>query len=588
MSRAWTRRELLKWGLGSVASSAALEGLAQIGRVPGWHPLLGGSAMPHPDWWMRDSYDLTRSLSQQGSFAQLASVLQLQQAFAQSTANDWSIITIKVMAQVHQPLVFAFGEIDANDKLAESNGVGQVRTAMGTQADGYVLGDAMESTKKHLVDGGVKSLSRDRRLSKLRFNEWFGSRLMNGSYDGLANGDRLSFSSLLGQFPADVAIQAGLCTMPIAGPGVHQLRHAALRDDLPDLCFYAANKGLIQSPLGITCMMMGDFYDAASDLRHNVVFSGFSTADKGKITATGRRVTDIVRNVKQSFSSYADERPLETGNFTYLLDKLVTREPKIRKGLQEYRSSLRTLINDLESIAQAELQPIKASIGVEANKQANFNGTGYDDVPAKNEFLSQCALVSKSLQLPGQPYRNFSLFLNLNDLDGTPIDVAKNGDVSFKTNSLNYVEGMRQLALGLNMLGRAISGKKALVVVVADGGRGARMGDGFGGSFSLLLGPMGSGMLDDQLHGPMPLVNSNNIGVFSNFGGVSTTDPVYNWSTGDSTWGLYGSNGVRLPSSQCNSGDWQVGVLDFLCQKMGKSEVMTPSLGSFVRFKRKA
>ncbi|MEN9528505.1 MAG: hypothetical protein RI932_378, partial [Pseudomonadota bacterium] len=97
--RDWTRRELLKWGLGTVATTAALEGLGNMLHVPGWHRLLGGGTLPNPHWSIKDSFECTRQLGRMGTAAQLGALLQLQEAAAQSESDPWVLITVKVFDQ---------------------------------------------------------------------------------------------------------------------------------------------------------------------------------------------------------------------------------------------------------------------------------------------------------------------------------------------------------------------------------------------------------------------------------------------------------------------------------------------------------
>lgn len=599
----WTRRELLKWGLGSVATTAAIESLGNILHVPGWHHLLGGSHLPNPHWSMLDSFELTRMLGRRGAAAQLSTLLQLQQsAQAKSTKDDWILITVKVFDEVHQPLVFAFGEIDGNDPLKDTNKLGQVKSANVADADHYAIFKASNATREHLSVNGIKSLAHSERFAKLRFNEWFASRLLNGTYDGQASRNaENAFSyfnsanpgeSYVNTFPKDVAIQVGLCVQPMDPKiPVHQLYLGKMRTNLCDLSHFAALKGLVNSPLGITCFMMGENYDSNNSMLQNVVLSGLTEADYKKFDVSGRSLKEIVQNVNQSLADgFVDERKINESNLTYLFDKISVANPKRRQGLIEARASVKASLSQMLELGKVERTPHIALDESLSNKQAFFANGSYNVAAAHQEFLSHCAYVAESLKIPNMPYRNFSLFLNLNDLDGSNIDVAENGSTSFKANSLNYVEGMRQLAMGLNILANAINGRKALVVVVSDGGRSKGMGDGAGAAFSMVLGPKGSGMLDDALHGPENVLSSNDDKMIHNLGSTpKSTEQL--WTTGSKPgdgqvpWGLCENDGSRVASAQCNMGDWQVGVLQFLGEQQGRS-VVAPELGRFVKLKK--
>lgn len=582
----FTRRELLKWGLGSVASTVALESLGNMVHVPGWHRLLGGSYLPQPHWAIKDSFELTRALGRSGAASQLAAMLQLQQAAAQQESEPWLLITVKIFDQVHTPLVFALGKINSDDALAAQNKIGQVVTSSDPDVGHLAIAKATQATREHLSQSGIKSLSKDERLAKLRFNEWFGSRLLNGTYDGQVQKNAnnvFKYDNYVAAFPENVAIQAGLCVQPMDNIPVHRLYLGKVRKDLCDLSHLAGLKGLVKSPLGITCLMMGENYDSNGSMLKNVVLSGLTAADNAKFDVDGRGLASIVGNINQSLAEgFADTRTKDT-NLTYLFDQLSVAKPQRRAALLESREAVRKTIEQMKALGALETQPLFALSEPISNKQASFDGKSYSDVAAKQEFLSHCAFVAESLKINKQPYRNFSLFLNLNDLDGSNIDNPQNGSTEFKAKSLNYVEGMRQLAMGLNILAQAIQGKNALVVVVTDGGRDEKMGDGDGPGFAMLMGPKKLGMLDDALHGPMDVINSEDRSALDKLG---RTTKGLGWSTGEANWGLCDNLGRRLADTQCNMGDWQVGALQFLGEAQNRS-VVAPELGRFVRFKRK-
>jgi len=138
------------------------------------------------------------------------------------------------------------------------------------------------------------------------------------------------------------------------------------------------------------------------------------------------------------------------------------------------------------------------------------------------------------------------------------------------------------------MLANAIKGKKALVVMVTDGGRSKSMGDGDGAAFAMVLGPKGPGMLDDALHAPENVLSSNDRDMIHKLG---STKKGLSWTTGSKVgesgapWGLCENDGRRVSGIDCNMGDWQVGVLHFLGEKQGRS-VVAPELGRFVKLKK--
>lgn len=589
-----SRRDLLKWSLGAGLSTAMIESLGQMVSTPGWNQLLGGSSLMYPHWAVKDSFHLTQQLGRFGAAGQLSTLFQLQEAMAESANDGWSLITIKVFDQVHHPLLFALGQMNANGS--------DVLSASLNNQQHPATNKCNQNTADHLEREGIKNLATDQRFKNLRFNQWFAKRLQNGTYNGIplnqTNAQHLGYENYLGAFPANVAIQVGLGVQPIPGYGVHQLGLAKLRAELSDLAHMAGYKGLVQSPLGITCFMMGNEYDnAGGSSTINQVFNGLNSQQKDNAEVIGRNLNAIVKNIGQSLNQgFGDFRDLKSGkNLTYLFDKLSVTSPQRRLALIESRNQVANAIKNMNKLAKQEFSPLLSNTGtldeIISNKQALFvdDKKAYETIAARQEFVAQCAYVAEALNIGGQPYRNFSLFLNVNDLDGKNIDDPTNDSISFRANSLNYIEGMRQLAMGLNILAKAIAGKKAIVVLISDGGRTREMADGEGAAFSLLLGPKRQGYLDDALHANLDIFNSevkaDGKGPLQNLG--SSTKEL-GWTTGDANWGLFENTGRRANAGeQTNSGDWQMGVLDFLSSVQGKP-VMSPEFGRFVRFKRSA
>ncbi|NBO39027.1 hypothetical protein EBU99_10640 [bacterium] len=603
----WSRRELLKLGLGSLASTAMLESLGQMVQVPGWHGLLTGRQLPQPHWSVGDSFELTRSLGEAGSLRQMQALLQLQAASAAySASSPWTLVTIKIFDQVHAPLIFALGKI-VN---------GEVATATLSDATHPATVKA-GNTVAHLTSGGVKKLCRGgpggelNRFATLRFNEWFGKRLFYGTYDGEATksaSNTFSYTNLVGKFPDDVALQTAIGLMPSPGTN-HNLVMAKLRPELGDINHYAGYKNIITSPLGITAFMMGTQYDANGGENFNVVYSKINAKDDArKFEVRGRPVSTFVGNLEQSLNKgFFDERLFDKGNMANIFDKISVSAPKRRQAILNSRESLKAQIASLKALAAKEsttllggldasndsaenLANLKAAINTSlGNTQARFipSDKSTIEVAAQQEFLVQCAYVANTLSIPDQPYRNFSLFLNLNDLDGSNLDFSKNTDVpGVLFNNLNYVEGMRQLAMGLNIIANAMSThqKKVLVVVVTDAGRLRGMGDGNGGGIAMVMGPKGTGLLDDALHGPLNLMEQDykDDSFIGNMGAAANNG---NWTSGDSTWGLKNADGSAA-ADKCNMGDWQVGALQFLSEVQGLPNIPS-DLGRYVKLKRK-
>jgi hypothetical protein len=554
-------------------------------HVPNWNRLLTGSLHPYPQWWVKDSYELTGMLGKRGSAAQLAAMLQLNEAYAQSSSDDWTLITIKIFDQVHTPLVFALGKLTEDGK----------NTTFAGNAEHPALNKASES-KQYLKDNGITDLSDDPRFASLRFNKWFGNMMLNGTFDGKEKNNSgqnaLGYDEYVGRFPSNVAIQTGIGLQRFNNFAVHNLTLTKIRPSLCDVNHFAGLKGLVKSPLGITAFMMGDQYDANGSVEFNVVYSGLSSSENARFEVVGRSVSRVVQNLSQSLSDdFGDYRSLKNNsdkNLSLIFDKISVFDPKRREAILSSREKIRAVRERLLKVAAEEGKPLTYT-GVAAadigNRQADFvtSDRKAKVVDSKQEFLAQCAFVANALKIEGQPYKNFSLFMNVNDLDGANIDNPING-IASSYNALNYVEGMRQLAIGLNMLSNAIQGRKALVMVVSDGGRTRDMGDGSGSSFAMLLGPKGEGGLDDALHAPLNVINSESYGVDSPLQTLGEQTKGLEWTTGGVDWGLRTNSGAKS-NAQAMVGDWQVGVLQFLSEAQGLN-IMPPELESYVRFKR--
>ncbi|NBW80677.1 hypothetical protein EBR21_02885 [bacterium] len=560
-------------------------------RVPGWNHLLTGSNQPFPQWWVKDSFHLTRELGRFGSAAQLGAFFQLQEAQAQSASSDWSLITIKIFDQVHTPLVFALGKLTDDGK----------NTTFRDNANHPALNKASTSLN-YLRDNGICDLCTDPRFAAVRFNNWFGQMLKFGTFDGkevnTTTKNAGGYESLVGVFPSEVAVQTGIGLQRFQNFAVHNLVLTKVRPSLCDVNHLAGYKGLVMSPLGITAFMMGEQYDANGGEAFNVVYSGLSTNENTRFEVVGRSVGRLVQNIDQSLSGgFGDYRALESTtdkNLSYLFDKISVVDPKRRSAILQSREKVNKVIKDLRDVASNEIKTMAYPATVLGNQQSLFNDTTKKAavINAKQEFLSQCDFVAKSLKIDGKPYRNFSLFLNVNDLDGAVIDDPING-IASPFNALNYVEGMRQLAMGLNILANATKGTKTLILVVSDGGRTRDMGDGSGSCFAMLFGPKGDGGLDDALHGPLNIINSGDYQISAPLqrlgelgAGLEGTaqSTVLEWTSGGNTWGLRNNNGTKA-TGQAMVGDWQVGVLQFLAEAQGRN-VMAPELEKYVRFKR--
>lgn len=554
-NRIFNRREWLASAAKiSLGSSFALE---QFGGVP----LLGT--------WFSD-WIATATVNRYDAYAMMgnavrggAAFLRVHQAMAASQ-NDWSIVQIKVLNHVHTPLIFRLGELTNNTVNTDANvPLASARCGRATAT---------------LTSLGVDAISDMPRYRNLRFNRWFANILHNGTSDGRAvdsqNRLGLAANDIAPLDEAKVAIQAFVGLSQIQSNN-HSLKGTKLRSSLPDITLFAEQSQLISSPLGISCFMMGNNYDKAEGaLAVNAVLG----KQNEEAIVASRTVADYVGQITQFVGrSYVDRRAANAGNLSYQFDQLVDKDPKLRRELLGSLQAFKTALTNLESAStlQNARQSLNTTVG---NTQADSSG----EVGASMEFLAQCKYVAQALNLPGQPVRNFSLFLNISDLDGQDLDRGFNGGAGPQIKAYSYIEGMRQLGMGLNMLGQTIaSGKKLIVIVHSEGGRSASLGDSTT-SFALVLGPKGAGYLDDRFYGNMAAINTRSSNFLRDPGGANA---AMAWDIPDALKEKDGSDAVNGLAS---TGDVGMGVIEFLEEKTGTSvrKALSSADARYVKLKR--
>jgi hypothetical protein len=556
------RRELLRMALlGGVGSAWALE---QLGGVP----LIGTLA----DRVMRFGSPFTNRYD---AFAMMRealvggpSMFAVHAAMAQD-ANDWTLVQIKVCNHVFTPLVFRLGQL-SGDAVTTGNGV-PLPSARAGQASAA------------LIAQGVDQISDKARYKELRFNKWFANILHHGTADGAetaaaANLNGLDAGDVAALDAEKVAVQAFVGLAQDDGTVNHALRGCKLRQQLSDLTLFCQEKGLITSPLGISCFMMGDEYDRAEGATPRNVVLGNGAAEVEVVGS--RTVGDYVAQVQQYIGkSYADRAPIEQ-NVIYRMDKFVVEDPVLRRELVNSIAKFQAGLGPLSGAADLEIRRQTLDRAIGNTQSANGSNTPQ---AASGEFLAQCKYVAASMDLPGVPVRNFSLFLNMVDLDGKDLDDARNQlnqGQNGQVRAFGYIEGMRQLAMGLNVLGKKIaSGKKMIIVVTSEGGRGAGMEDSKT-SFALVMGPGGAGGLKDKLYANMEAINGST--------GASVADPAAASAAMKWADGLMDAGGAKDANGVPRSGDVQMGVVEFLEEVRGQNvrSGVSSDEGRFVKLAR--
>jgi hypothetical protein len=284
-----------------------------------------------------------------------------------------------------------------------------------------------------------------------------------------------------------------------------------VRDRGGDISHHLDVQDLVRSPLGIVAFASG--LDATGK-------GGYSINDpqgpgaRGTLVL-GSNLSEIVAS-GQPVAGYVDQihRLIEGGHVDSQLvtkfDELAGVGADFRGELVRQKQALETAVKNMASLSkleeasffttaeQAEIN--RATRGAQLGQGSN---TADDSIPTKAEFLAQCRFVQEAVNIPGLPFRNFVLSVNVNDLNGHPVELAApNFEVNAR--SLSPLEGMRQLAIGLNMLAQTINsapnGAKVYVIVTSDGGRTGNMVDSTIAP-SIVLGPgTGANALIDFLY----------------------------------------------------------------------------------------
>lgn len=536
----FNRRDLLGRGLKYGAGSALL--LDQLAGVP----LLSPWASPwlaHPFANRYDAYEMMRLALSGGP-----SILPVHRAMAQND-SDWMLVEIKVVNHIYAPMFFRLGKLE--------NGVVTTDPAV------RLASARMARAQSAIMGQGVDLVSDMPRYQALRFNKWFANMLHYGSTDGLprttSNIAGLSTSDLADLSADKVALQ-GFIGLAQIETNNHALKGLKLRSELPDITLFAQEKGLIDSPLGISCFMMGGNYDKAEgSLATNAVLGKSKTSEDAVVGS--RTVADYVSQISQFVGKTYADRAAEQANLVMKLDMLVDKDPKLRRDLLASIEQFKASILTLESTAKLETakQTINTAVG---NTQSENNA----EVGAAQEFLAQVKYVAQASKMPGQPVRNFSLFLNMSDLDQKDLDLgfSGGGGNASAVRALSYIEGTRQLAMGLNVLAKAIAeGSKMIVYVHSEGGRGNSLGDNKTGC-ALVMGPKGPGLLDDRLFAKMAAIDALTSDYLADPGDGKAAMP---WDIDDAQREKDNSPSTGIVPT---TGDVGMGVIQFLEERTGK------------------
>jgi hypothetical protein len=511
-----------------------------------------------------DGYEILRDAVRFGKRLQLGRTARADTP--SDDADDTVLVTIKVMNHIHTPLCFKVGAPGA-----PYTGPNMVPwTARFKDPAALAL----------LMGRGLDAPSRMDRFARLRLNGWWADLLATGNDEtgrppaALAVGD-------VGPFPAesDVAIQAALSVSQTDLSLNHSFKNCALPANPDaerggDIGYHCAMQGIIKSPLGLVCLNMGSIVettDSIGNVPNRVVAN-----DLVRVAVLGRSVDAYTRVVAQAVGlGLVDEELVSK------FDAFVKADTTLVDELKRNRTALRQSLTALGTASAMETQR-HAMAGITGAANFQLIGAASDQV-AQTEFLAQCKFVQQALDVPGKPFRNFTLFLNIVDLDGAPLDTsaAAPGSVAVGAQPYSYVEGMRQLAIGMNLLAQVIKKhRNVYVAVVSEGGRAAERTDDKV-SHAFVMGPGGAGNMKDFLYANAQAIDSSSDeyvanpnkgdGQFRGVGQRTPSDPV-----------VASENGATIDDHITN-GALLNGLVRHLESRRGINDTTTLGLGKFVR-----
>lgn len=503
------------------------------------------------------------------------------QAFADvaSSIDDTAVIVIKVMNLVHTPLVFHFPEY-----RAQSRDPGQYKQTWSQKIQS-------RDVLAHMLGYGVGSEAQVPRFRRLSFNNWF-ANLLNVGRDETAGLPDWIMDGEIAPFPEedDVAIQAALHVNQTDTVLNHSFKNTTLlagpEGKGGDLNYHLAAQGLVNSPLGITCFNMGKTVETTDGLGR--VPNRVLGSNLIEVKANGESVADYVELIRRSIGTgFINEELVDR------FDKLAAPNVTLRSELQKSRPNLELAMQSLQSAGEIERQVhnMLNMNGASLQAYVPLGGKSLSIQNARWEFLAQCMFVSRALSLPGRPMRNFSLLLNIHDMDGRKLDQTSTSEGD--TEALTNIEGMRQLALGLNVLSQAIKRhRNVYVVCVAEGGRGAGGGDNKV-SHAILMGPGGRGNLKDYLYANHAAIKDPNDPFCAdpNEGSANASDSP-GLTMGGAGLRVYSNNDLRteagntLTDTYTNTANILTGLVKHLEEKQGRKST-TVGLGPYLRIAKK-
>ncbi len=513
-------------------------------------------------------------------------------ALADGEPSEISVITVKVMNQICPPLMFRLGQLVSATGDDTTGPQEFSSTITGSQGSGAPrLADARTLLEARGINKLAPAALGGGRYRALRFNQWFANILHTGMVEGQAGADVVAApleAGDIGTFPTTVAIQAILGVNQSVSASNHDFNNCAITgSNVPtrggDLAFHISELGseLVPSPLGVVCFNMGKVTETDGNNSPNRVVK----ADAATSAVDARSVNDYVSTIRQATA--LGLTTLIDDDLVQEFDKLARPPLNFAGELKARKAQILQIFGRLTSASTLEstVTNVTGVTNVERGALQDFGGSANTD--ARMEFLAQCKFVQAALDIDGKPFRNFTLYCHLSDIDGASFDKTT-ADTS-TTEGLSYIEGMRQLAVGLNMLAKSIAAhRNVYVVVVSEGGRDFTGSDNDVG-LALVMGPNGGGNLVDKLYAPDAHSAANNAFVsdpgnntvdFRQAGGNGRLNGLLNLPGGV----VVGEDNLPSANATVTNNEVLIGVIRHLEAKTARTGASTTQgLGRYLR-----
>ncbi len=355
------------------------------------------------------------------------------------------------------------------------------------------------NTLQYLKDTGLEKMTTIDRFKPMRMTEWFSQILMHGTNDGKDIGTTASVLDKVKPYIAPFTDEARIQIAHALTGGVSHIYSSFQLTGGGDIN-YEMQKGGLYSPLQLLCFGYPVLLPGDDDLNSG---NNKIQGPGGSVLVPAKTTNNFVQTINQLVAdSFLSTDKCAENNIICSFDKLARSRDanELRNTMLEkldlIRTKIKTMGPNIEGVANATAVRDEAMAlhSVTTTRAQTTPPTNFASMDFMSQMVACCELMTNL-----DAYRNFSCHLNIVDLDGRKYD-AKD-DPEAIPHGHNYVNGHRQLAIALNMLGTLIkrTGKKIYVTVSADTGRAVSGVDAVG-STAILMAPKSTKLKDAYVY----------------------------------------------------------------------------------------